>query len=172
MEKQKRTLNHYMRALHRDLGFFAVGLLIIYSVSGMVMIYRDTAFLKRETQVEKNLEPNLKASDLAPLLRLKDFKVLKEEGALLYFPGGSYNATTGVASYTQKELPFLLSKFSQLHKSVSQSPAHWFTTLFGVLLLFLAISSFWMFKTGTRQFRRGIIIAGTGLVFAIVLLFI
>lgn len=172
MEKQKRTLNHYMRALHRDIGFFVVGLITIYSISGIVLIYRDTDFLKHEAQVEKKLASNLQVSELGPILRLKDFKVLKTEGDILYFPNGSYNVTTGIAQYTQKELPLWLSKFSQLHKTASQSPVHWFTTVFGALLLFLAISSFWMFHAGTRQFRRGIIIAGTGIALAIILLFL
>jgi len=172
MEKQKRTLNHYMRALHRDIGFFVVGLIIIYSLSGIALIYRDTDFLKHETQVEKKLSPNLQISELGPMLRLKDFKVLKTEGDILYFPNGSYNAVTGIAEYTQKELPVWLGKFANLHKTASQNPAHWFTTIFGVLLFFLAISSFWMFNTANRQFRRGLIIAGTGIAFAVILLFI
>jgi len=172
MEKQKRTLNHYMRALHRDIGFFVVGLIIIYSLSGIVLIYRDTDFLKHEAQIEKKLSPDLQASELGQMLRLKDFKVLKTEGDVLYFPNGTYNAKTGLAEYTQKELPLWLSKFSELHKTASQNPVHWFTTIFGVLLFFLAISSFWMFKAGTMQFRRGIIIAGTGIAFALILLLI
>jgi hypothetical protein len=172
MKQQKRTLNYYMRALHRDIGFFAVGLIVIYSLSGVILIYRDTDFLKHETQVEKKLSPNLQPSELGQMLRLKDFKVLKTEGDVLYFPNGSYNTTTGAAKYTQKELPLWLSKFSQLHKSASQSPAHWFTTIFGILLFFLAISSFWMFNTITRQFRRGIVIAAAGIIFAIILLFL
>lgn len=172
MEKQKRTLNHYMRVLHRDIGFFVVGLIIIYSLSGIVLIYRDTDFLKHEAQVEKKLSPNLQASELGPMLRLKNFKVLKTEGDVLYFPNGSYNAVTGIVEYTQKELPLWLTKFSQLHKTASQSPAHWVTTIFGVLLLFLAISSFWMFNSASRQFRRGLIIAVTGIIFAVILVFI
>lgn len=172
MEKQKRTFNHYMRALHRDLGFFAIGLVIIYSISGIVLIYRDTDFLKKEAQVEKKLSPNLQASELGQMLRLRDFKTLKTEGNILYFQNGSYNTVTGIVQYTQKELPTWLGKFTSLHKTASQSPRHWLTTVFGALLLFMAISSFWMFKTGTRHFRRGIIIAGTGVVFAIALLLI
>jgi hypothetical protein len=172
MEKQKRTLNHDMRALHRDIGFFVVGLIILYSLSGIVLIYRDTDFLKHEAQIEKKLSPNLQVSELGAMLRLKDFKVLKTEGDILYFPNGSYNALTGVAEYTRKELPVWLDKFCNLHKTASQNPAHWFTTVFGALLFFLAISSFWMFKAGTRLFRRGIIIAGTGIVFTVILLLI
>jgi hypothetical protein len=161
-----------MRALHRDIGFFVVGLIIIYSLSGIVLIYRDTDFLKHEAQIEKKLPPNLLASELGSMLRLKDFKILKTEGDLVYFQNGTYNIASGVAEYTQKELPPWFSKFSNLHKTTSKSLAHWFTTIFGVLLLFLAISSFWMFKASTRQFRKGIFIAVTGIIFAVILLFL
>jgi len=42
--KGKKSINYYMRVLHRDIGFFIAGLLIIYALSGIVMIYRDTSY--------------------------------------------------------------------------------------------------------------------------------
>jgi hypothetical protein len=37
-----------MRVYHRYLGFFLAGIMAIYSVSGIIMIFRDTDFLKKE----------------------------------------------------------------------------------------------------------------------------
>jgi uncharacterized iron-regulated membrane protein len=37
-----------MRIYHRYLGFFLAGIMAIYSVSGIIMIFRDTDFLKKE----------------------------------------------------------------------------------------------------------------------------
>lgn len=169
-EKEKKSINHCVRSLHRDIGFFVIGLTIIYSISGIVLTYRDTNFLKYERIVEKTLSPNMEASELGKALHLRDFKVLKNEGEIEYFQNGTYNKVTGLVKYSEKKLPPILNKFNNLHKSSSRNLMHLFSTIFGILLLFLAISSFWMFKTKTKLFRRGIYIASSGVVFAIILL--
>ena len=40
---------------HNKIGFFITGLVIIYSLSGLVQTYRDTDFLKHEVTNEKDL---------------------------------------------------------------------------------------------------------------------
>jgi hypothetical protein len=171
METEKRrSLNYYMRSLHRDVGFFLVGLTIIYSISGVVLIYRDTDFLKKETTIEKKVQPGMDESELGRMLHDREFRITKTEGDVVWFTNGTYDKATGAIKYTAKELPSFLNKFSELHKSASGDVVHWFTTLYGVLLLFLAISSFWMFNKKTKAFRRGIYIAGMGIVAVIALL--
>jgi hypothetical protein len=54
MNKKKISITQVMRALHRDIGFLVVGLIIIYSVSGLVLVFRGTDLLKVETVIEKN----------------------------------------------------------------------------------------------------------------------
>ena len=170
--KVKKSINYYIRGLHRALGFFAVGIIIIYSLSGVLLIYRDTNLMKVNTEVEKKITPNLAPAKVGEALRLKDFKVTKTEGETIWFQGGSYNSTTGTAIYTSKNIIFPFNKLISLHKAVSKNPTHWFNVIFGVLLLFMAISSFWMFKRENKNFRRGIYLAGAGVVFVIILLLI
>lgn len=168
--KNKKSINFYMRALHRDLGFFALGLVIIYSLSGIVLIYRDSDFLKHNVVVQKKLSPNMESSELGKTLHMRDLKITKTEGETIYFESGTYNKTTGATVYTSKEIIFPINKFINLHKTSSRGPAHWFTTIFGLILFFMAISSLWMFKTKTRLFRRGMIIAGTGILVTVLIL--
>jgi hypothetical protein len=104
------------------------------------------------------------------ILHIKNLEILKTEGDVVYFQNGTYNKATGVAMYSDKVLPTFLQKFNNLHRKSSKNLAHLFSTIFGILLLFLAISSFWMFKPNSKMFRRGIILAGSGLIFAIILL--
>jgi hypothetical protein len=168
-QKEKKSINQYMRSLHRDIGFFVIGLIVIYSLSGVVLVYRETNFLKYETLVEKKLSPNTDLSELGKVLHLRDFEVIKTEGEIVYFQNGTYNKETGVAKYSAKELPLWINRLTNLHKSSSKSLVHWVTTVFGILLLFLAISSFWMFNTGSKLFRRGIYFAVSGILVAIIL---
>lgn len=161
-----------MRTLHRDLGFLVIGFTIIYAISGIVLIYRDTDFLKHEKQVEQQIAPNIPESDLGGVLHLRNLQVVKTEGEMVYFQNGTYNKATGTVNYTEKALPAFLEKINNLHKKASRNLSHVFSTFFGIILLFLAISSFWMFKPSTKMFRRGMILTGIGLILAVVLLLI
>ncbi len=168
----KKTINQIIRAWHRDIGFFIAGLVIIYALSGIALIFRDTDFLKHDIKVEKILLPNLYISELKKTLHMKDLIVEKSEGNAMFFENGMYNKVTGEANYTLKENIFPFNKFINIHKVKTKAPLHWINTIFGLLLLFMVFSSFWMFKKGTAFFRRGIIIAGAGILFALILFFI
>jgi hypothetical protein len=170
MEQKEKSTTSFMRALHRDIGFFVVGLTIVYSLSGIVLVYRDTDFLKSEVRIERTLPANTAPDELGKMLRLKGFKVLKTEGDVLHFQEGTYNKATGLAVYQTKKLPSLLEKFVDLHKTMSGKITHWFAVVFGALLCFLAVSSFWMCKKGTNTFRRGIYVASAGVVVTVVVL--
>ena len=170
MEKKAQSIHDFMRKWHGNIGYFIVGLVIIYSLSGIVLIYRDTSFLKQSILTEVTVQPGLGEAELGSALRIRNLKIDKVEGDIAYFKNGSYNTVTGDASYTKEELPGWINKVTGLHKTPSERPAHYFTNIFGVLLFFMAVSSFWMYKTRTKLFRRGIYIAGAGIVAAILLL--
>lgn len=168
--KEKKSFYHFMRSLHRDIGFFVIGLTVVFCISGIVLIFRDTDFLKQEVLIEKQIESNVDSSELGGILRIRGFEVVKTEGETVYFGNGSYNKSTGIVKYSSKELPLFLNKLNSLHKTPSRKVIHWFTLIYGVLLLFLALSSFWMFKARTKLFWRGIYIASAGLIIAAILL--
>ena len=46
MAKIKDTRT-FMRIVHRYLGFFMAGIMAVYAISGVLLIYRDTDFLKQ-----------------------------------------------------------------------------------------------------------------------------
>jgi hypothetical protein len=174
MEKEtsrpKRNIRWYMRFLHNKIGFFIVGLVLIYGLSGIIQTYRDTELLKHEVMHEVQLSANLPVSELGPKLKLRDLKPLKTEGDIVYYKEGTYNASTGMAKYVTKEWYSWILPFTGLHKSSSKSIAHYFTTIFAIALLFMSISAFWMFKPGTKLFSSGVYLTIAGIVAAIILL--
>jgi hypothetical protein len=169
---ENRSIGYYLRALHRDIGFLLIGLTLVYGLSGIVFIYRDTDFLKQERRIERQLSPGIPDSELGTALHLRNVSVVRTEGDVVYFQNGTYDRKTGMASYSDKTLPAWLEKLNTLHRASSRSRVHWFTTLYGVLLLFLALSSFWMFKPGSRLFWRGTIFAAAGFGLTAILLFL
>ena len=97
-----------MRLWHRYLGFFLAGVMAMYAISGIVLIFRNTDFLKRETAYAKTLDARLDAEQLGREIGIKRLAYTSSEGDIQYFENGSYNAASGEVSYTKEELPFLL----------------------------------------------------------------
>ncbi|HQQ98923.1 MAG TPA: hypothetical protein PLX35_16745 [Cyclobacteriaceae bacterium] len=161
-----------MRLYHRYLGFFLAGIMAVYAVSGITLIFRDTNFLKSEKQVERQLKPDLKPEELGREIRIRDLKVESEEGTLIKFRQGTYDRATGVASYTTKELPFIVNKLQNLHKAETKDPLFFMNIFFGVSLLFFVISSFYMFLPGTSVFKKGLYFTLAGIVMTLILLFV
>ena len=168
----KKPTSFYMRILHRYIGFFLAGIMAVYALSGIVLIYRDTDFLKKEKQVEKTVAPNVKEAELGKMLGIRELKVSKTAGDTLYFKQGTYNSKTGIANYTSKQLPFVLTQLTQLHKASTKKPLYWLNTFFGASLLFFVISSFWMFRPETAIFKKGIYFTIAGIALTLILLFV
>ena len=136
-----------MRVYHRYLGFFLAGIMAMYSISGIVLIFRETDFLKSEKQIQRTLPADIKTEALGEELRIRGFKIEKEENDIVYFNGGTFDKKTKIAKFTSKELPFFLEKMTQIHKASTYDPLYYLNIFFGVSLLFFVLSSFWMFFT-------------------------
>ena len=167
-----RATSNKFRIIHRYLGFFLAGIMAIYAISGMILIFRNTDFLKTKVKVEKQIAANLPANRLGPALKIKRLRVQKEEGNLIYFRNGTYDKTTGMAKYTKNELPFLLEKMTHLHKANTNHPLFFLNIFFGASLLFFVISAFWMFMPGTDIFKKGVWFSLAGMVLTLILLFV
>jgi len=165
-------MNQKMRIWHRYLGFYLVGIMAVYAVSGTVLIFRKTDSFKQEKIVEKKLSVNLTESQVKESLGLKDAIVFTTKDSFFYFDGGSYDSQSGVARQTKKEYPFLLDKLIKLHKATINSPVYWLNIFFGASLLFFVISSFWMFLPHTAVFKKGLYFSLAGIVMTIVILFL
>lgn len=161
-----------MRIIHRYLGFFLTGIMAVYAISGVVLIFRKTDFLKQDKTYEKTIPANTALNDLGTALNIKDFKILNTEGNTVYFKEGTYDQSTGVAKYTLKELPFFLDKMTKMHKATTGSPLFFLNIFFGVALLFFVISAFWMFLPSSPIFRKGLLFAAGGIILTLIMLFV
>ena len=160
-----------MRVIHRYLGYFAAGIMMVYSLSGVLLIYRDTDLLKKEHKYDVVLKPHMTDKELSKEIKIRNLEFKPEDGEIKTFKEGSYNVKTGSTKYSKKELPYVLDKFNQLHKSDSGSRYAPLNTLFGFTLFFFVLSSFWMFNFKSKPFRRGMIYAAIGFVLAVIMVF-
>ena len=167
-----KGLHSKMRIIHRYLGFFLAGIMMVYALSGMTLIFRDTDAFKQTKQVQKKVDPGLNQGQLGQALRIRGLKIEKKEGDLVLFKQGSYNQATGEAVYVEKKLPFILEKITHFHKAKTGDTLYYFNLFFGLSLLFFAISSFWMFMPKTSIFKKGMYFTLAGLVLALLLVFV
>jgi len=163
---ETKSVTRIMRNLHRDIGFLVIGLTLMYCTSGIILIYREDGFLKFENKVETTIAQGLSEKELESALHLRRMKIEKHDGNVILFNYGQYNALTGHVSYTTQEYPWIIQKFNALHLSPSAATIHLFGLLYGILLFFLATSSLFMYKKGTKMARRGVILASVGVVAA------
>lgn len=168
----KNKLQSTFRVYHRYLGFFLAGIMSIYAISGTILIFRTTDFLKQEKTVKKELPVLTPKEELGKMLFIRDFKIIEETEQLVRFVQGVYNKETGIATYQVKELPGFLRKMESLHKATTNSPLFFLNVFFGLALLFFSVSAFFMYVKTTKIFKKGVYVAIAGAIFAIILIFL
>jgi hypothetical protein len=159
-----------MRIIHRYLGFFLAGIMATYSISGIILIFRDTDFLKSDVHKVQTLKPGLLTEELGKELHLRGLKPDTIVGDVVSFKQGTYNLKTGVADYTVTEQPAIVNKMTKLHKATTDDPLFYLNIFFGLSLLFFVISSFWMFLPQTSIFKKAMLFTAAGAVLTLVLL--
>lgn len=164
------NLSTKMRTYHRYLGFFLAGIMAVYSMSGIILIFRETSFLKSDVHKVKTLQPGLTGEDLGKELRIKGFKADTTVGDVLKFKQGTYNLKSGVADYTVTEQPAIVNKMTKLHKATTNDPLFYLNIFFGLSLFFFVISSFYMFLPKTTIFKKAMMFTLAGAVLTILLL--
>lgn len=167
-----RKSESLFREIHRYLGFFLAGIMAVYAISGIVLTFRNTDWLRKEVALEKQLDPGLGEEALGKALGFRRFAVTGQEGDQLFFNNGSYNSVSGQVKYTVKRQPYIVEKMNKLHKMHSGHPLFWLGLFFAVSLLFFSVSAFFMFRPSAPIFKKGLYFAVAGFLLTLVLLFV
>lgn len=167
-----REFSQKMRVYHRYLGFFLTGIMAVYAISGIMMIFRNTDTFKITKNFEVTVEKGLSGEPLGKALDIRGLKVKEQQGDVLVFNEGTYNGATGEAKYNKKELPYLIDKMEHMHKATTESPLFFLNIFFGLSLLFFVLSSFWMFMPGSTPFKKGLYFALAGAVLTLIIVLI
>jgi hypothetical protein len=146
---------HWLRIIHRDLGYLVVGLTLVYGISGILLNHlkeQDPAFRTEERSVQ--LSPSLTQKELtAAWSNHLDFPTLKkilpidENHSRLMLEGGVgvYNAANGQVDYETHQKRVFVYWINRLHYSKVKG---WniVADIFAGSLLFLAISGLFIVK--------------------------
>ena len=148
-------ITRLLRIVHRDLGFFLVGITLVYAISGILLNHlggNDPAF-RTETQTLQ-LSPNLTESQLtdawhadSKLPRLKRILRMDDGRLRLFLEGGIgvYHVSDGSLSYERHEKRTLIYWINRLHYNKVK---HWspVADFFAGSLILLAITGLFIVK--------------------------
>jgi len=169
----KQPLSLKMRVWHRYLGFFLSGVMAMYALSGIILVFRKTSFLKQDVKQERMVAANLDAPRLARALKMKDLVFERTEDNIAYLPKkGTYDLATGRVVTYKKKYGYVVDKITHLHKATTNDPLYVLNIFFGVGLLFFVVSAFWMYMPSGPILRKGLIFAAGGIILTLIMLFV
>ena len=168
-------LRPWLRALHRDLGYLAVGLTMVYALSGLAVNHisdwdSNFAQLEREFDVPAPLPDDEAAAALAvstaagitdepiDVYRVSDDELeIAFEGRILHA-----NPKTGHVFEESQEPRFFLRAANWLHLNRGKKAWTWFADSYAIALVVLATSGLFMIPGKKGLLGRGAVLGLLG----------
>ncbi len=175
-----------IRNLHRDLGYFYIGLIISFAASGILMNHREHWHPEKYTTESKAIEVTLPAEEklnepfadsLGKALGIDD-KIRRQN-----VKKGTYKISfekhdveidmkTGKGEVVSFNKTPVVSQMMKLHKSTSNWWIY-YGDIFGISLIVIAVTGALMIPVGKFNFkRRGWKLALAGIIFPLLFLFL
>ncbi len=172
----KKRWRAWLRAIHRDIGYLAVGFTIIYAVSGLAINHLadwDPNFKASERTLEIAPIPTDLPDDEAVARviaatgtgRPDDVFRAGDELRLSYTSGTQVTAIgdTGQITIQARSSRFFLRVANWLHYNRGKKAWTYVADLYAVMLLYLAISGIFMIKGKLGLRWRGTLLVGLGI---------
>lgn len=174
------------RSIHRDLGYFYVGLIISFSISGIALNHRrdwnPRRYTYKEIPMQVNLPKDVKKIDKKVALAISKqyqmdkqfdgFRVREKELEIRYEKGrAKIDLKTGKGQLNMFKRKVILAEMSDLHQRTNLSWI-WYSDIFGLAMLTIAITGMFITRGKNSFRRRGYILALVGVIFPLVFLFL
>jgi len=172
----KNKIRLWLRRIHRDAGYFVVGITLVYALSGIFLHHKMGVKTTEETvQLSPDLMPEALKSAWASAASEKAITYLEErsEQIVFYFPGGmgEYQKASGITNYeTYKDRPLVLF-MSQLHENQVKGWG-FIADIYAGVLVFLALSGLFMVPGKNGFMRRGVWWFAAGIALVVVFAFL
>lgn len=175
-----KTLRKWNNALHRDLGYLAFGMTIIYAISGIVLNHFKSGdfihpdYSKSYKQLTLPLPVNGKA-DEAYVFSILD-RVNARNQYKSFVPGTNYiqiflnngfiyiDLRTGSGEMETKTPRYIIKEFNLLHYNNIKKMFTWFSDLYAVALILLACTGLFVLKGKNGIIRRGAWLTALGII--------
>lgn len=174
------------RALHRDLGYFYLGLIISFALSGILMNHREQFEAERYDVQTREIQVKLPTEDKLTEDFAKDFlkqNNIEDTYRKSRVKGGSFRISckntdievdlaSGKGEIESYKKTPLISQMMKLHKNTSNWWIY-YGDIFGLSLILIAITGTIMIPAGRFSFKhRGWKLALAGIIFPLIFLFL
>ena len=178
----KKRWRAWLRAVHRDVGYLAVGFTLIYALSGIAMNHLDDWDPNfRASEVQLKITPisdDLSDDDAVARIAAaagmsgapSDVLRAGDEVRLEYANGSKVTAIGDTVTVQKRDSRFFFRIANWLHATRGKAAWKYIADAYAVLLLYLAISGLLMIKGKLGLRWRGTLLVGVGL--AVPLLYI
>ena len=174
-----------LRSLHRDFGYFVVGITFVYTVSGIALNHRTDwnphyTMISEEVSVPSVQKTEFAENEMVTLMENFDYqpkykkhfvtkagiiKIFVEEGTVMYQP------REGIASLeVLKRRPFFF-QINKIHLAQNGRLWIWISDVMALFLLFVAISGLFLLKGKYGIKGRGLWLTGLGVLIPLSIIF-
>lgn len=184
---ETKTLRRWNNALHRDIGYMAFGMTIIYAISGIVLNHFKAGDFAHPDYRTSTVQHTVALPADTILSEAWVMSVLKQVGeekhyksylsgdgyVNIYLTNGSVyvDLTTGSAE-VQKKIPrYLIREFNVMHYNNFKKLFTWFSDLYAVSLMVLAVTGLFVLKGKNGILRRGAWLTALGILLPALFLF-
>lgn len=195
---KKKSLSTISRSLHRDLGYFFIGITLIYAITGFILSARGLGWFKYDYNFQTNISKNISTDEFKENLiseakngkldyiykigakdvvekNIKRLTFSKEENSTLYFEHKYmhvvYNKNSGEININYKAYPALLQIFISSHLSTNNRAWYYLAMGYSVVLAFFALSAMVIVKGKYGFKKRGLTLMLVGIITVGVFLF-
>jgi hypothetical protein len=171
----KKRWRAWLRAIHRDVGYIAVGFTVIYALSGIAMNHIedwDPNFRSSEVQfkiapIPDDLSDDEAVARIAAAAGISgtpsDVFRAGDEVRLEYPNGSKVTAIGDTVTAQKRDSRFFFRVANWLHATRGKAAWKYISDVYAVLLLYLAISGIFMIKGKLGLRWRGSILIAVGL---------
>jgi hypothetical protein len=191
--------NNLLRSLHRDLGYFFIGVTLIYAITGFILSARGLGWFKEEYSFKTIITQNIAIENFQKVLiseakagklnyiyttetkkvverNIKRLVFTKKENNTLYFEYKTkiriqYNITSGVVDVYYKAYPPYLEIFISSHLSTNNYIWFYLAMAYSIALAFFAISGIFIVKGKYGFKKRGIYLTTMGILTVFVFIY-
>lgn len=181
-----KKLRKFNRATHRDLGYFFVAMVLIYSISGIAINHLDDwepSYVINKWEVKASIQINkstFKADNAKALLkefdiddRYRRFYFPNDNRLKIFFKGGNVildvNSGAGRVETLRRRAIFHTVNWLHYNPNVIWK---WFSDIFAGGLIILALSGLFILKGKNGLKWRGTILMTIGIIIPLIFLFL
>jgi uncharacterized protein len=185
---KRRTLRRWNNALHRDIGYLAVGMTLVYAISGIVLNHFKSGDFKHpdygtktelfQVELPSTDKPG-KAYALSVLQQIDEQNAYKSHvngtGYMQIFidNGTVYvNLTDGSAQLDKKIQRVILKEFNLLHYNNIKQWFTWFSDIYAIALIILAITGLFILRGKNGILGRGAWLTAAGILIPAIIMLI